>query len=229
MCIGMLKTPEQQGIQALHRIREQLKHERTAALNLVRGVLREFGVAIPMGAAKVRAAVLAALEDGDNDLPMALRHTLAEQLERSAGLEREMAAIEDRLQEFARRDVTTQRYRQVPGIGLMTATALRASAGSPARRHLLAHLADPRCTRRAASGAHETATRAGVGSIAGLGAGSATAAGPQQGCRRVGQQTRPQALGHRAPRYPLRSPPRQRALASPLGSKHDHTFHALPG
>src|SRR5690606_10677799 len=55
-----LKTPEQQGIQALHRIREQLKHERTAALNLVRGVLREFGVVIPMGAAKVRAAVLAA-------------------------------------------------------------------------------------------------------------------------------------------------------------------------
>jgi transposase len=36
-----LKTPEQQGIQALHRIREQLKHDRTAALNLVRGVLRE--------------------------------------------------------------------------------------------------------------------------------------------------------------------------------------------
>src|SRR5690606_24733591 len=50
-------------------------------------------------AAKVRATVLAALEDGDNDLPMALRHTLAEQLERIAGLEREMAAIEDRLQE----------------------------------------------------------------------------------------------------------------------------------
>lgn len=139
-----LKTPEQQGIQALHRIREQLKHERTAALNLVRGVLREFGVAIPMGAAKVRAVVLAALEDGDNDLPMVLRHTLAEQLERIAGLEREMAAIEDRLQEFARRDVTTQRYQQVPGIGLMTATALRASAGSLDRfrsgRHLSAWL-----------------------------------------------------------------------------------------
>src|SRR5690606_14286542 len=89
-------------------------------------------------------AVLAALEDGDNDLPMALRHTLAEQLERIAGLEREMAAIEDRLQEFARRDVTTQRYQQVPGIGLMTATALRASAGSLDRfrsgRHLSAWL-----------------------------------------------------------------------------------------
>lgn len=69
---------------------------------------------------------------------------MAEQLERIAGLEREMAAIEDRLQEFARRDVTTQRYQQVPGIGLMTATALRASAGSLDRfrsgRHLSAWL-----------------------------------------------------------------------------------------
>ena len=139
-----LKTPEQQGIQALHRIREQLKRERTAALNLVRGVLREFGVVIPMGAARVRAAVLAALEDGDNDLPMALRHTLAEQLERIACLERDMAAIEERLQEFARRDAATQRYQQVPGIGLMTATAMRASVGDLGRfrsgRHLSAWL-----------------------------------------------------------------------------------------
>lgn len=139
-----LKTPEQQGVQALHRIREQLKHERTAALNLVRGLLREFGVVIPMGAARVRAAVLDALEDGDNDVPMALRHTLAEQLERIAGLEQGMAAIEDRLKEFAQRDADTQRYQQVPGIGLLTATAMRASAGPLDRfrsgRHLSAWL-----------------------------------------------------------------------------------------
>src|SRR5690606_2591586 len=135
---------------------EQLKHERTAALNLVRGVLREFGVVIPMGAAKVRSGVLAALEDGDNDLPMALRHTLAEQLDRIAGLERSMAAIEDRLQEFAQRDVTTRRYQQGPGIGLMTATALRASAGPLDRfrsgRHLSAWLG--LVPREHSSGAH---------------------------------------------------------------------------
>jgi len=65
-----LKTPEQQGVQALHRIREQLKAQRTATINVLRGVLREFGVVIPLGAAKVRLAVLSALEDGDNDLPM---------------------------------------------------------------------------------------------------------------------------------------------------------------
>ena len=55
-----VKTPEQQGIQGLHRVREFHKAQRTAAINLIRGLLREFGIVIPVGSAKVRAAVLAA-------------------------------------------------------------------------------------------------------------------------------------------------------------------------
>ncbi len=39
----------------------------------MRGMLHEFGITIPVDAGKVRPAVLAALEDADNDLPMALR------------------------------------------------------------------------------------------------------------------------------------------------------------
>jgi transposase len=43
-----VKTPRQQGLQALHRVREQLKAQRTAALNLVRGLLRDHDkVSIP--------------------------------------------------------------------------------------------------------------------------------------------------------------------------------------
>ncbi|MBD9371020.1 transposase, partial [Xanthomonas sp. XNM01] len=33
-----VKTPRQQGLQALHRVREQLKAQRTATINLVRGL-----------------------------------------------------------------------------------------------------------------------------------------------------------------------------------------------
>jgi transposase len=47
-----IKTPEQQGVQGLHRIREHHKAQRTAAINAVRGLLREFGVVIPAGAAR---------------------------------------------------------------------------------------------------------------------------------------------------------------------------------
>lgn len=136
-CSGIVgvpvKTPEQQGLQALHRLREHLKVERTATLNLLRGVLREFGVTIPSGAAKVPGAVRDALEDGDNELPMALRHSLGEQLQRLLQLEADMASIERRLEEHASRDVAVQRYRDVPGVGLLTATALRASAGDLSR------------------------------------------------------------------------------------------------
>ena len=92
-----VKTPEQQGIQALHRLREHLKAERTATINLLRGVLREFGLTIPAGALKVPAAVRDALEDGDNELPMPLRYSLDEQLQRLAQIQGNMAAIEQRL------------------------------------------------------------------------------------------------------------------------------------
>lgn len=63
-------------------------------------MLREFGVVIPSGAAKVPGAVRDALEDGDNDLPMALRHSLGEQLQRLTRLQADMVAIERRLEEY---------------------------------------------------------------------------------------------------------------------------------
>ena len=124
-----VKTPEQQGVQGLHRIREHLKSSRTASINLVRGLLREFGIVIPLGAAKVRPAVLAALEDGDNELPMALRHTLAEQLDQVQALHQQLVAIDRRLAEFAARDGQSQRHLEASGVGVITATGLSASVG----------------------------------------------------------------------------------------------------
>jgi transposase len=139
-----VKTTRQQGTQGLHRMREQLKSHRVAAINLVRGLLREFGIVIPMGAAKVAPAVRAALEDGESELPMLLRATIATQMERIDALAADMQAIERRLEDEAKADVVVQRYQTVPGVGLLTATALSASAGELARfrsgRHLAAWL-----------------------------------------------------------------------------------------
>ena len=139
-----VKSPEQQGIQGLHRIREHHKAQRTAAINLARGLLREFGIFIPLGAERVRPAVLAALEDGDNELPMALRHALAVVLDQIKVREKAMAAIEADLREFSRRDTRSQRYLQAGGVGLLTATALSASIGElkrfPSGRHFASSL-----------------------------------------------------------------------------------------
>ena len=139
-----VKTPQQQGIQGLHRVRQFHKAQRTAAINLVRGLLREFGVAIPPGSAKVRPAVLAALEDADNELPMALRDTLKGVLDAIADAEGEMLIIEERLQAFAQADLRSQRLQRAGGVGLITATALSASVGEfdrfPSGRHFASSL-----------------------------------------------------------------------------------------
>jgi len=128
-----VKSPQQQGVQALHRIREHLKASRTATINLIRGLLREFGIVIASGASKVHPAVLAALDDVDNEVPAALRDTLAEQLVRMQDLQRQVATIERRLAEFAERDAQSQRHLHAPGIGVITATAISASVGPLAR------------------------------------------------------------------------------------------------
>jgi len=139
-----IKTPEQQGIQGLHRIREHHKAQPTAAINLMRGLLREFGVVIVPGAKKVRPAVLTALEDGDNELPMALRHGLARLLDDVAAHEAAMDAIEAALHEFVQRDARSQRLQRAGGIGVITATAMSASIGDfdrfPSGRHFASAL-----------------------------------------------------------------------------------------
>jgi transposase len=124
-----IKTPEQQGVQGLHRIREHHKAQRTAAINLARGLLREFGIVIPVGAAKVRAAVLAALADAENELPMALRDALAGVLDQIESAAAAMATIEAALRQFSRRDTRSQRLQQAGGVGVITATAMSASIG----------------------------------------------------------------------------------------------------
>ena len=128
-----VKTPEQQGTQGLHRIREHHKARRTAAINLLRGLLREFGIAIPAGAGKVRAMAFAALEDGENDIPMPLRHALAQVLDDIAASQQAMDAIETQLAELSRRDLRCQRLMAASGVGLITATALSAGIGDFAR------------------------------------------------------------------------------------------------
>jgi transposase len=139
-----VKSPRQQGLQALHRVREQWKAQRTATINLVRGVLREYGIALPAGVARLAPGVQAALEDGDNELPMSLRATLADLLARIASLKQGMATIEAQLMQEAEHDVAVQRYQRVPGVGPLSATALRAGAGELSRfrsgRHLAAWL-----------------------------------------------------------------------------------------
>jgi transposase len=128
----------------LHRVREHHKSQRTQSINLVRGLLREFGIVLPVGAAKVRHGVLAALKDADNELPIALRNALADLLERIREHEMAKARIDVELEAFAARDPRSQRLQRAAGVGVITATAVSASVGElerfPSGRHFASSL-----------------------------------------------------------------------------------------
>ena len=105
-CGGMqpvpVKTVEQQTLQALHRVRTQWQAARTARINVVRGLLREQGLPVPVGARTVLARVAAILEDADVALPDLLRHTVALVVDEIRALETRIATIDRQLARVAR-------------------------------------------------------------------------------------------------------------------------------
>jgi len=139
-----LKSVPQQALTALHRLRSTWLAARTARLNTVRGLLREFGCTIPVGAHHVLPQAWHLLGDPDSGLPDALRPALAEACTEIAALEDRMRLVERQLEALADQTPVVARLRSIPGIGLITATALVAFVGDaqrfPSGRHFASYL-----------------------------------------------------------------------------------------
>jgi transposase len=119
-----VKTLGQQTLQALHRIRTQWQAARTARINVLRGLLREQGLPVPVGGRTVVGRVAALIGDQDAPLPDVLRQALALVLDEVRSLEARLAQIDQQLAHVAATHPVAQRLQQVPGVGVLTATAL---------------------------------------------------------------------------------------------------------
>ena len=128
-----IKSVEQQQVAALHRLRSGWLATRTARLNSLRGILRELGWFIPVGAKQVVPQVQGLVEDADSGLPDALRSALFEAGSEIRELETRMRAVELQLQALAEQMPAVRRLRTVPGIGPLTSTALIAFVGDVVR------------------------------------------------------------------------------------------------
>ena len=124
-----VKRVEQQALVALHRVREQWMTTRTARINTLRGVLREQGILLPAGARAAIQSVPTVLEHAATLLPAHLRHVLAAVHEEVRAIEGRIAALERELASLAADNPVVTRLRTIPGIGLLTATALVGSVG----------------------------------------------------------------------------------------------------
>ena len=138
-----VKTIEHQALASLHRLRSTWLATRTARLNTLRGLLREFGVFIPVGAQRVIPQVRDVLSE-PTIVPMALHATLAAACDEIQGLEANMRAVEQRLGALAAELPDVILLQTVPGVGLITATALVALVTDirrfPSGRHFASFL-----------------------------------------------------------------------------------------
>jgi transposase len=124
-----IKTTTQQATLTLHRQREALMKMRIMQTNALRGLLYEFGATFAKGKKALFKEIEATFERLADKLPQMVADSLREQVLRIKVLDVDMQAIEKRLQVQLRQDPQMQRVAQIPGVGLLTATAAIATMG----------------------------------------------------------------------------------------------------
>jgi transposase len=139
-----IKSVDQQAMQQLHRLRSQWMGARTSRINFLRGCLREFGVSIPLGPRRAIEAVRAAVADPSGSVPSLLHASFLELLLEIETLEQRCQHVERELKRLHAQDPIIERLLKIPGVGDITATALRASVVDiqrfPTGRHFASYL-----------------------------------------------------------------------------------------
>ncbi len=129
MRFAAVKSADQQAVLMLHRSRELLVRQRTMLINALRGHCGEFGMIAAQGARKV-AALIEVIEDPDDcRLPALARDALGSLVGQLRAAEAQIAALEKELTAWHRSSEASLRLAAIPGIGVITATALVATVG----------------------------------------------------------------------------------------------------
>jgi len=124
-----VKTEQQQGILALHSMRDLLVKSRTAQIHQIRAVFYEHGIDLPTGRHWGLKALPQAFMRLDGRVSEMVLEALREQLGLINDLTSRIESIEQKLEMYERTDDRCKRLRAIPGVGPLTATAIVASVG----------------------------------------------------------------------------------------------------
>jgi transposase len=98
----------------------------------LRGLLTEYGIAIPKGMSHLHKALPKLFDRGiDNELTVTLKEMLEMQYNLLLLMEQQIATYEAKLKIIAKTNEACQRVQQVEGIGPITAVALASTIGNP--------------------------------------------------------------------------------------------------
>jgi len=127
------ETTEQQAIQMVHRARSMLVRQRTMLVNAVRSHLAEFGLVTGLGLAKTAALVAEVLKAGEDECPIpeiarTVIRCLAQQV---AMLDNQIRRLDAELLAWHRTNAASKLLASIPGVGIVTATAIAATVPDP--------------------------------------------------------------------------------------------------
>lgn len=122
-----VKSMEQQALQGLHRTRSLWMGTRTSRINALRGFCREFGIAIAAGSRTGVEQISRVLADPNTAVPGLIRGTMKLLVEEIRLLEARIAQLERELTELAKQSPACTTLLSIPGVGLLTATAMVAA------------------------------------------------------------------------------------------------------
>jgi transposase len=126
-----LKSEGQLDLQSLHRVRSRLVRARTTLTNQLRAILLERGHIIPKGPRALHQA-LAEIVASSYQISGRVRQLIDEMKDEWAALDRRVTALTREILERARADAAARRLMTIPGIGVLSATALVAAVGNGA-------------------------------------------------------------------------------------------------
>jgi transposase len=124
------KTADQLDLQALHRVRERLVHQRTGIINQIRAFLLERGIAVRQGLRFLRAElphILAAPTDVLSPRMVRIIEGLARDWHR---LDERIEELSSEIEELAKQDTGCERLMSIPGVGPIISSAVVAAIGT---------------------------------------------------------------------------------------------------
>lgn len=127
-----LKSAEQLDLQALHRVRQRLIGQRTAVINQIRGFLLECGIPVRKGPAGLREALPILLAQRTDVLSPRMIHLIEDLAGDWRHLDERIETLTRDITALARQDGGCRRLMGIPGVGVITASAMVAAVGTGA-------------------------------------------------------------------------------------------------
>ena len=128
-----IKSAEQQSVVAPHRTRDLLVGQRTQLLNMIRSQLAELGVVLAKGIHHALRLVDQLVEGVVPDIPPLACKIVIALAEQIRELQARIAMLEGEIKTWFRGNEVARRLETIPGIGVITASALAASVTDPHR------------------------------------------------------------------------------------------------